>query len=46
MPIDPFLRRWRDEVGFAYQWLSEEANEVIRVWNGIPIILKGKTKDE
>ncbi len=40
VPVDPFEREWRDEVGFFYQSLSKNARTVIRVWNGIPVTLR------
>jgi adenosylcobinamide kinase/adenosylcobinamide-phosphate guanylyltransferase len=40
VPIDAFERKWRDEVGFFYQSLSTYSRSVIRVWNGLPVVLK------
>lgn len=40
VPIKKEERKLRDEVGFAYQILVEKSNTVIKIWNGLPIILK------
>ncbi|HHV65314.1 MAG TPA: hypothetical protein GXX46_09615 [Peptococcaceae bacterium] len=33
-------RRWRDETGRVYQLLADRAQKVVRVWAGIPVIIK------
>ncbi len=40
VPVEPFERQWRDEVGRVYQLLAREADDVTRVWAGIPQPLK------
>lgn len=40
VPVDAFEREWRDEVGRVYQLLSAKADDVTRVWSGIPQKLK------
>lgn len=40
VPADAFEREWRDETGFVYQLLSQQAKKVIRVFAGLPQILK------
>ena len=40
VPIEPFERQWRDEVGRVYQLLARRASDVTRVWAGIPQALK------
>lgn len=40
VPMDPFERSWRDEVGRVYQFLASSALDVTRLWAGIPQILK------
>lgn len=42
VPVEPFEREWRDEVGRVYQLLAEHAGRVTRVWAGIPQFLKGQ----
>ena len=41
VPIDSFERRWRDETGFLYQFLAQEAEIVDRVWAGLAVRMKG-----
>lgn len=41
VPIDKKERQLRDEVGFLYQELVKRATKVYRVWNGIPMLIKG-----
>ena len=42
VPIDRELRKWRESVGKALTRLARESGEVIRVFCGIPTILKEK----
>ena len=41
VPEDPMLRRWREEVGRFMGLLAQQSNKVIRLYCGIPTILKG-----
>ncbi|KGR91563.1 adenosylcobinamide kinase [Ureibacillus massiliensis 4400831 = CIP 108448 = CCUG 49529] len=41
VPIDKKERKVRDTCGRLYQKLFQESNSVIRIWYGIPQILKG-----
>lgn len=43
VPIDPEIRRWREAVGRAGAALTRKANEVVRVYCGLPKTLKTKT---
>ena len=43
VPQDPIMRRWREEVGRFMGVLAQQSNEVIRLYCGIPTILKGDT---
>ena len=36
VPVDPVMRKWRDEVGRAMAMLTDEAAEVVRLFCGIP----------
>ena len=36
VPVDPVLRKWRDEVGRAMAMLVKDSDEVIRLFCGIP----------
>ena len=40
VPIDPLMRKWREEVGHFMSLLAENSDEVIRLYCGIPIRLK------
>jgi adenosyl cobinamide kinase/adenosyl cobinamide phosphate guanylyltransferase len=40
VPADPVLRAWRDETGRATVFLAQQADEVIRMFAGIPTRLK------
>lgn len=40
VPVDAFERAWRDETGRVYQLLAAHAQNVTRVWAGIPQALK------
>jgi adenosyl cobinamide kinase/adenosyl cobinamide phosphate guanylyltransferase len=44
VPTDPILRRWREEVGRFMASLAKHSNQVIRLYCGIPTILKGDNK--
>lgn len=39
VPIDPILRRWREEVGRFMAEAAKRSDEVIRLFCGIPTIL-------
>jgi len=41
VPMDPTLRRWRDEVGRFMGQAAQISGEVVRMYCGIPTILKG-----
>ena len=36
VPVDPVMRKWRDEVGRAMALLAKVSDEVIRLFCGIP----------
>ncbi|MCL2408294.1 MAG: bifunctional adenosylcobinamide kinase/adenosylcobinamide-phosphate guanylyltransferase [Oscillospiraceae bacterium] len=40
VPIDPLLRKWRETVGRTLAALSRESDEVVRLFCGIPTMLK------
>ena len=40
VPVDPILRKWRDATGRALAGLSQVSDEVIRLFCGIPSVLK------
>ena len=40
VPIDPLMRKWREEVGKFLILLAENSDEVIRMFCGIPIQMK------
>ena len=40
VPVDPVMRKWREEVGTFMSLLAENSDEVIRMFCGIPIQLK------
>ena len=44
VPQDPILRRWREEVGRFMGMLAQHSDEVIRLYCGIPTILKGENQ--
>ena len=41
VPIDPLEREMRDAVGRIYQFLFAQAEEITRLWYGIPQNIKG-----
>lgn len=41
VPIKKEERVWREETGKCLQYLAKEAHKVIRVYCGIPVIIKG-----
>ena len=43
-PVDDADRAWREKVGRTCCYLAEKADTVVRLWCGIPLILKGKDK--
>ena len=40
VPIDPMMRKWREEVGKFMSKLAENSDEVIRMFCGIPTQIK------
>ena len=40
VPIDPVLRKWREETGRAVSYLAQCAGEVVRLFCGIPTRIK------
>lgn len=40
VPVDPVLRKWREEVGRATGCLSQNSDEVVRLFCGIPSRVK------
>lgn len=40
VPIDPIMRRWREELGRVLAILARESDEVVRLFCGIPTKLK------
>lgn len=40
VPLDPILREWREAVGRAVAALALRADEVVRLFCGIPTVLK------
>jgi len=40
VPIDPVMRRWREETGKFLGLLAQRSDEVIRLYCGIPTVLK------
>ena len=40
VPVDPVLRKWREAVGTSLVLLAQHADEVIRVFCGIPTRIK------
>lgn len=46
VPVDPKLRQWRETVGRTLTVLSLRADKVVRLFCGIPMIIKGDEKDE
>ena len=43
VPVDPEIRSWREAVGRAGSEISRNADEVVRVFCGLPKTLKSKT---
>lgn len=41
VPIDEFMRKYRDETGIIYQELAKEADIVDRIFAGLSLRLKG-----
>lgn len=42
VPIDPVERENRENAGILGQLLAQRADAVIRVWCGLPVLIKGK----
>jgi adenosyl cobinamide kinase/adenosyl cobinamide phosphate guanylyltransferase len=40
VPVDPVLRKWREAVGKSMSALSQNSDEVIRLFCGIPTRVK------
>jgi len=40
VPVDPVLRKWREEVGKSLAMLTHNSDEVIRLFCGIPTRIK------
>ena len=40
VPLDPFERRWREDTGRALCILAEHAERVVRVFCGVPQVIK------
>ncbi len=40
VPIDPLMRRWREELGRVCAYISAESDEVVRLFCSIPTRLK------
>ena len=40
VPLDPVLRKWREETGRAIGYLAQCSNEVVRLFCGIPTRIK------
>jgi adenosylcobinamide kinase/adenosylcobinamide-phosphate guanylyltransferase len=41
VPVNPLERKLRDVVGRLYQHLFKEADQITRIWYGIPQTIKG-----
>ena len=41
VPVDSFMRKWRDETGKLYQYLAGESEIVDRIFAGLALRLKG-----
>ncbi|EMF47345.1 hypothetical protein B481_0926 [Planococcus halocryophilus Or1] len=46
MPTERIERELRDLVGRLYQLLFTEAQQITRIWYGIPQTIKGADQDE
>jgi len=40
VPIDPIMRRWREEVGRFMAQAAEKSDEIVRLYCGIPTRIK------
>jgi len=40
VPVDPILRKWREEAGRAVGQIAQNSTEVIRLFCGIPTVVK------
>ena len=40
VPIDPVMRKWREAVGRALAAVSQKSDEVVRLFCGIPTVIK------
>jgi adenosyl cobinamide kinase/adenosyl cobinamide phosphate guanylyltransferase len=46
VPDNPLARRFIDLIGFTNQRIAQEADEVILMQSGIPMIIKGVSSEE
>jgi len=46
VPVDPTMRRWREEVGRFMAQAAEKSDEVVRVYCGIPTCIRKKVDTE
>ena len=46
VPIDPIMRKWREEVGRFMAQAAEKSDEVVRVYCGIPTCLRKAKRTE
>ena len=44
VPVDRFEREWRETVGRICCLLAKNAEQVVRVFCGVPMVLKGETQ--
>ena len=44
VPVDRFEREWRETVGRICCLLAQDAEQVVRVFCGVPMVLKGETQ--
>lgn len=44
VPVDRFEREWRETVGRICCLLAKDAEQVVRVFCGVPMVLKGETQ--
>ena len=44
VPVDRFEREWRETVGRICCLLAKDAEQVVRLFCGVPMVLKGETQ--
>ena len=44
VPVDRFEREWRETVGRICCMLAKDAEQVVRLFCGVPMVLKGETQ--